>query len=243
MESTNQQTTPIIVFDTPNVFAELQQNPTTIVANLLGKELTIQESDLLTSSYSQSLKSTSDIEEVFTNLLKDKFQVGEEGLSAVLESVKQAYLRKEKKKKDVDKKGLVEIKKFNKVDDIEKKLVEMADHECGLQRFSKILKGPDFPIDNLGTVTSPVQNFESRFILPANVFELYIVYHYLKSEYQVEDSQFIFRHNLLPAIEHLAVEVQGLTLEQLSCNKYTNNKLWLVYAEPEDFTELLTKHP
>jgi hypothetical protein len=145
MESTNQQTTPIIVFDTPNVFDELQQNPTTIVANLLGKELTIQESDLLTSSYSQSLKSTSDIEEVFTNLLKDKFQVGEEGLSAVLESVKQAYLRKEKKKKDVDKKGLVEIKKFNKVDDIEKKLVEMADHECGLQRFSKILKGPDFP--------------------------------------------------------------------------------------------------
>jgi hypothetical protein len=75
------------------------------------------------------------------------------------------------------------------------------------------------------------------------VFELYIVYHHLKSEYQAEDSQFIFRHNLVQGIEHLAIEVQGLSLEQLSMNQYSNNRLWLVFAEPQDFKELLSKHP
>jgi histidyl-tRNA synthetase len=145
MESLKQPSSPVIVFDTPNVFTELQHNPIAIIAKILDKVLTIQESDLLATTYKKKLNSVSDIEDVFKALLKDKFQVEEEGLSAVLDSIKQAHFIKEKKKHCGGKKGSEELKKLNKVGGMEKRLVEMAGDDCGVQRFANILKGPDFP--------------------------------------------------------------------------------------------------
>lgn len=103
----------------------------------------------------------------------------------------------------MQKEGLVEIKNHNFVPEMEKKLVELTDHDFSEEKLERVLTKDFPPAENLGEYVSNLK-FNLKIVLPDNILELYVVYHYLLSNYGglVDSSKFVLSSEVSKAIEN-----------------------------------------
>jgi hypothetical protein len=118
------------------------------------------------------------------------------------------------------------------------------------QDFSKTIScltdGPNFPPPYNSILESHPSNedkFDIRLIMPRNnIIKLYILYHHLKDNYQIDDSKLLFADQFAETFEK-TLDSFGVDKDSLKCLHSCNLKVWLVVRNLIDYEWIFEKYP
>lgn len=224
----DQQKNPVIVFDSKEVFSELESDYIQQFLAICGVQAELESS--IFEVYGSGVKEVGGIKNQFESFLKTEVLAAEveesNTFDGVVERIKNSWHKKEKKKA----KG-------------EHIIMEACENEFDQNSFQALLQGPDFPPNlNIGAEKSPLQTFDFRIVLPSNILEMFITYEYLKTHYNVPDSKFVFYHQLGTAIDQLTVELK-IEPSDVNSREGCDGRIWIVLAQPERFSSVYEKYP